>query len=142
MTVAIAAMTVGLRRYRDIPMLPTACLSNWLGALIALGFAAPLSAGAQDLGYLALFGLAQMGLGLTFFTIGSRLIPAAETALISALETPLAPLWVWLAFGEAVAAPAMIGGLLVMLRRRRTCAAAEPRQPAPIRRDQPCGVRP
>jgi drug/metabolite transporter (DMT)-like permease len=115
MTVAIAAMTVAMRRYRHIPLLPTACLSNWLGALLSLGFAAPLAVGAQDLGYLALFGLAQMGLGLTCFTIGSRLIPAAETALISALETPLAPLWVWLAFGEAVAPPAMIGGLLVMI---------------------------
>ncbi len=115
MTVAIAAMTVAMRRYRHIPLLPTACLSNWLGALISLGFAAPLAVGAQDLGYLALFGLAQMGLGLTCFTIGSRLIPAAETALISALETPLAPLWVWLAFGEVVAPPAMIGGLLVMI---------------------------
>jgi len=120
MTVAIAAMTVAMRRYRHIPLLPTACLSNWLGALVGLCFAAPLAAGPwdlgyQDLGYLALFGLAQMGLGLTFFTIGSRLIPAAETALISALETPLAPLWVWLAFGEAVAPPALIGGLLVML---------------------------
>jgi len=115
MTVAIAAMMVAMRRYRDIPLLPTACLSNWLGALISLVFAAPLAAGSQDLGYLALFGFVQMSLGLTFFTIGSRLIPAAETALISALETPLAPLWVWLAFNEAVSPPAMIGGALVMI---------------------------
>ena len=47
--VAIAAMTVAMRRYRHIPLLPTACLSNWLGALVGLGFAAPLVAGPQDL---------------------------------------------------------------------------------------------
>jgi len=104
-----------MRRYRDIPMLPTACLSNWLGALVSLSFAVPLAAGPRELGYLALFGFVQMSLGLTFFTIGSRLIPAAETALISALETPLAPLWVWLAFNEVVSPPAMIGGALVMI---------------------------
>ena len=55
-----------------------------------------------------------MTLGLTLFTIGSRLIPAAETALISALETPLAPLWVWLAFGETVSAQTLVGGAIVM----------------------------
>ena len=92
MTSAIAAMTVALRRYREVPMLPTACLSNFLGSLVSLAFAARLSLGPQDLVHLALFGFVQMSLGLTFFTIGSRLIPAAEAALISVLETPLAPL--------------------------------------------------
>jgi drug/metabolite transporter (DMT)-like permease len=33
--------------------------------------------------------------------------------LISALELPLAPLWVWLAFGEAPGARAAIGGTIV-----------------------------
>jgi drug/metabolite transporter (DMT)-like permease len=115
MTSAIAAMTVALRRYRGVPMLPTACLSNFLGSLVSLIFAAPLAAGAVDLGNLALFGLVQMSLGLTFFTIGSRLIPAAEAALISVLETPLAPLWVWLAFDERVSSHALIGGGVVMI---------------------------
>jgi drug/metabolite transporter (DMT)-like permease len=115
MTSAIAAMTVALRRYRGVPMLPTACLSNFLGSVISLAFAAPLAVGAVDLGNLALFGLVQMSLGLTFFTIGSRLIPAAEAALISVLETPLAPLWVWLAFDERVSPQALIGGGVVMI---------------------------
>src|SRR5262249_38997771 len=114
MTLALAAMTVALRRYRDVPMLPTASLANMLGALVGLVLGAPLAAGAQDLAYLALFGFVQMSLGLGFFTLGSRLIPAAETALISALETPLAPLWVWLAFGEAVSPHALAGGAVVM----------------------------
>jgi drug/metabolite transporter (DMT)-like permease len=115
MTSAIAAMTVALRRYRGVPMLPTACLSNLLGSVISLAFTAPLAVGTVDLGNLALFGLVQMSLGLTFFTIGSRLIPAAEAALITVLETPLAPLWVWLAFGERVSSHALIGGGVVMI---------------------------
>jgi drug/metabolite transporter (DMT)-like permease len=114
MTVAIAAMTVTLRRYRQVAMLPTACLSNLLGSLVSLTFTRPLAAAGLDLAYLALFGFVQMTLGLTLFTIGSRLIPAAETALISALETPLAPLWVWLAFGETVSAQTLVGGAVVM----------------------------
>ena len=96
MTTAIATMTVAIRRYRDTALLPTACLSNLLGSLVSLGAAQPLAASSLDLVYLALFGFVQMTMGLTLFTIGSRLIPAAETALIGALETPLAPFWVWL----------------------------------------------
>jgi len=115
MTSAIAAMTVALRRYREVPMLPTACLSNFLGSLVSLAFAARLSLGPQDLVHLALFGFVQMSLGITFFTIGSRLIPAAEAALITVLETPLAPLWVWLAFDEKVSPQVLIGGGVVMV---------------------------
>ena len=70
MTVGIAAMTVTLRRYRQVAMLPTACLSNLLGSLVSLAFARPLAVGHLDLAYLALFGFVQMTLGLTLFTIG------------------------------------------------------------------------
>jgi drug/metabolite transporter (DMT)-like permease len=115
MTLAIAAMMVVMRRFRAVPMLPTACLANLLGSLVALPLAAPMAAGPHDLVLLALFGFVQMSFGLTLFTIGSRLIPAAETALISALETPLAPLWVWLAFGEIVPPRGLAGGALVMI---------------------------
>lgn len=115
MTTAIAGMTVALRRYRGVPMLPTACFSNLLAALVSLAFTLPFAVGPQDLGYLALFGFVQMSLGLSLFTIGSRMIPAAETALIGTLETPLAPFWVWLAFGETVSVHALIGGAVVLL---------------------------
>jgi drug/metabolite transporter (DMT)-like permease len=115
MTLAIAAMMVVMRRFRAVPMLPTACLANLLGSLVALPLAEPMAAGPRDLVLLALFGFVQMSFGLTLFTIGSRLIPAAETALISALETPLAPLWVWLAFGEIVPPQGLAGGALVMI---------------------------
>jgi len=37
-----------------------------------------------------------------------------ESGLIGALDTPLAPLWVWMAFGEAVSINTMLGGALVM----------------------------
>ena len=35
-----------------------------------------------------------------FLTVGARLIPAAQVALITLLEVVLGPLWVWLAVGE------------------------------------------
>lgn len=47
--------------------------------------------GGTNLGYLALMGVVQMGLALFFLSLGARLIPAVEVALISQLETVLAP---------------------------------------------------
>lgn len=114
MTVASAAMIVTLRHYRAIPLLPTACLANLLGTLLALPFAAPLDVTSGDLVNLALFGFFQITLGLTFFTIGSRLIPAAEAALIAVLESPLTPFWVWLAFGDVPSTAALAGGAMVL----------------------------
>ena len=114
MTVASAAMIVTLRHYRAIPLLPTACLANLLGTLLALPFAASLDVTSGDLVNLALFGFFQITLGLTFFTIGSRLIPAAEAALIAVLESPLTPFWVWLAFGDVPSTAALAGGAVVL----------------------------
>lgn len=114
MTVAFAAMIVTLRHYRAVPLIPTACLANLLGALLALPFAAPLDVSASDLVNLALFGFFQMALGVALFTIGSRLIPAAQAALISTLETPLIPFWVWLAFGDVPSNAALAGGAMVL----------------------------
>ena len=113
MTVALGAMTVALRRYRAVPLLPTACLANLLGTVVSLGLAPQAIIGPWNMACLALFGL-QMTLGLGLFTVGSRFIPAAETALIGTLETPLAPFWVWLAFGESVPSRTLLGGTMVM----------------------------
>ena len=59
-------------------------------------------------------GVGQMGLGLAFLTMGARLIPAAEVALITLLEVVLGPLWVWLAFSERPSTTTLIGGAIVM----------------------------
>ena len=67
-----------------------------------------------DIGVLAMFGFCQVGLGLTLFTLGSRLLPSGQASLIATLETPLMPFWVWLAFAEVPSLRALIGGALVM----------------------------
>jgi drug/metabolite transporter (DMT)-like permease len=115
MTLAMAVMMVMLRRYRTVPLLPMACVSNLLGSLLVMPFAAPLSVLPAEIGYLALFGFVQMSLGLTVFSIGSRLIPPAQAGLIGAIETPLAPLWVWLACGEKPHVAAIVGGVVVLI---------------------------
>ena len=55
-----------------------------------------------------------MGVGLALLTIGARLIPPAEVALISLIEIVLGPLWVWLAYDERPTTATLVGGLVVV----------------------------
>jgi drug/metabolite transporter (DMT)-like permease len=115
MTVAIAAMTVTVRRHRNTPMVAAAAISNLLGSAVSIPLAHGIaSVAATDLAILAMFGFFQVALGLTLFVLGSRLLPSGQATLIATLETPLMPFWVWLAFQEIPAPRALVGGALVM----------------------------
>jgi drug/metabolite transporter (DMT)-like permease len=113
MTACMAAVMVIARRYPGIPIMPVACLSCLLSSLACWPLGRPLAVPPHDLVLLALFGLLNSTVGLAFFTLGARHLPAIETALIGSLEAPLAPLWVWLAFGETPGASTLVGGLVV-----------------------------
>ena len=114
MALSYAAMMVIIRQNRHVSMLPAACLSAFLCACVVLPFAHPTQVTTSSLVDLLLFGTAQFGLGLLLMTVGTRLISATRSALIGSLENPLAPLWVWLAFGEFPAWATWLGGTLVM----------------------------
>jgi len=115
MTLAFAVGIVITRHRRDVSMAPAICLSQLLVVLAVAPFASFGSVSEHDLAFLVLLGVAQMGLGLAFLTIGARLIPAAEIALITLLEVVLAPLWVWIAISERPAPTAILGGVVVIL---------------------------
>jgi drug/metabolite transporter (DMT)-like permease len=115
MMLAIATMTVAIRRHRETSMVAAAAISNFLGSLVSVPFAGGIASVTQtDIVVLALFGFFQVGMGLTFFTLGSRILPSGQASLIATLETPLMPFWVWLAFQELPALRAFIGGALVI----------------------------
>lgn len=115
MTLSLAIMMVISRKYRNIPTMPAACLSAILSALMALPFAGDIVVSLPDLGLLAAFGLVNSAIGLALFTLGARLLPAIETALIGAVETPLAPAWVWVFFAEVPSGATLIGGGIVLM---------------------------
>lgn len=115
MTVIVAAFTVLRRRFPDVPLAPAASISALLPALAVLPFLSGWPAGGREFTLLAAFGITNMGLALLCFTVGAKLIPAGQTALVSALETPLAPLWVWLAFDETPRPATLIGGGIVLV---------------------------
>ena len=100
---------------RDVSMAPATCLSQVRRARRAPRRSRiPAQVGARDLGLLVALGVGQIGLGLVFLTIGGRLIPAAEVALITLLEVVLGPLWVWIFLSEQPSAATLAGGAIVL----------------------------
>jgi drug/metabolite transporter (DMT)-like permease len=114
MSVSFAGTIVITRHQRQVSMAPATCLSQAAVFVCAAPFASASSIGTEDLALLAGLGITQIGLGLIFLSIGARLIPAAEVALITLLEIVLGPLWVWLALGERPGATTLVGGAIVL----------------------------
>jgi drug/metabolite transporter (DMT)-like permease len=114
MSISFAGVIVITRHLREVSMAPATCLSQALVFVFAAPFASTASVGAQDLALLIGLGVGQIGLGLIFLSIGARLIPAAEVALITLLEIVLGPLWVWIALSEQPSATTLAGGAVVL----------------------------
>jgi drug/metabolite transporter (DMT)-like permease len=115
MTFAFALSVVITRHRRDISMAPAICLSQLIVFVAFAPFAHPGGADARDVLLVIALGVGQMALGLAFLTLGARLIPAAEVALITLLEVALGPLWVWFALSERPSTSTLLGGAVVVL---------------------------
>ncbi|MFD9900288.1 DMT family transporter [Mesorhizobium sp. NPDC059025] len=115
MTLLMALMAIAMRQNDRFPVAETLLLSNILCAVAVLPFSDPLTVAAKDLGWLASFGLVQMTLGFLTFGLSLRYLPARDAALIGAVETPIAPIWVWLAFHEVPARSTIIGGSIIFV---------------------------
>lgn len=114
MTAAFAAVIVIARHRREVTMMPATCASQVLVVAVCLPFVQLGSAGDGDWLVLAALGIGQMGVGLALLTVGARLIPPAQVAVISLLEIVLGPLWVWLAYDERPRAATVAGGAVVV----------------------------
>ena len=113
-TASFAAVIVIARYRRDVSMMPATCASQVLVVVVCLPLVSLGSVDGQDWAILAALGIGQMGVGLALLTIGARLIPPAEVALISLIEIVLGPLWVWLAYEERPTTATLVGGLVVV----------------------------
>ncbi len=114
MTLAMALMMVIARRWPAIPTLPAATLSALMSSLAVLPLASLALPEPGQMVLLAGFGLVNSALGLGLFLAGSSRLPPVQSALIGALDAPLAPLWVWLVFAEAPGPATLAGGAVVM----------------------------
>ena len=115
MTLGMAGVSVLMRKYQNVPMLPAMGASAFFTSIFSFWFVQSLSVSTHDIVLIALFGIVQNAAGLVLYTLGSRRIPAAEATLIAALEVPFTPLWVWLVMGETPPFTTLVGGGVVLV---------------------------
>jgi drug/metabolite transporter (DMT)-like permease len=113
MTLMMSGLIVIYRRYPGTPAAGPMALSSMLLLPAALWFGDPLAADPAEIPMMAAFGLVFAVASITLGA-GAKRLPVPETALLSALEAPLAPLWAWLVFSEASNAATVIGGAVIM----------------------------
>lgn len=113
-----AAFTITLRWGRLEDMMPAVVLGGLFSMIVAA-----LVLGVQGEGLAVLprdgaiamaMGALQLAIGMALYTLGSRVIPAAELTLLSMVEVLLAPIWVWLLMGETATAGTFLGGAVLM----------------------------
>jgi drug/metabolite transporter (DMT)-like permease len=129
---AFAAMIVITRWRHEVSMAPAACLSQAILLAAFAPFATPSEIGGEDVAWLATLGIGQIGLGFALFTVGARLIPAAQAGLITLLEVVLGPLWVWLALDERPSTLTLVGGAIVIAAIVIQTREAPPREPGVV----------
>jgi DME family drug/metabolite transporter len=131
-----AVFTIALRWGKLEDMLPAVFLAGVFaiitGALVCefngYGFALP----RNDIVISLSMGVFQVGMGLVIYTIGSRVVSAAELALLSMTEVLLGPVWVWIFIGETVSFYTLLGGAVLMLAIAGNALSGLRRKPIPV----------
>lgn len=127
------AFSVCLRWGKVGDMMPVSMLGGVFSILVA-GVILSLSGQAivvsgHDMAISAGMGAAIVALGMVTYTLGSKVIPAAELTLLSLIEVLLAPIWVFLVLGETASAATFVGGgvLLAAVAMNAVMGARRPR---------------
>jgi drug/metabolite transporter (DMT)-like permease len=115
MALSFALALVITRHRRDVSMAPATCLSQAILVVAFIPFASPGEITGDDVVWLALLGIGQIGLGFALLTVGARLIPATQVGLITLLEVVLGPVWVWVALDERPSTLTLVGGAIVII---------------------------
>ena len=113
MTLMMASVMVLYRTRPATKVMLPAALSSVVLLPFGLMFGDVAATQPGELPVLMLFG-ASFAVAAATLSEGARRLPAAETALLSMLETPLAPILAWLILLEAPTIQALAGGALIL----------------------------
>lgn len=114
MTVAFAGMIVLQRRRPKATMIAVNAFGALGSGVFGLANSPHEAIGPHDFIILFLFGLTTIGLAFVIFMEGAKFVPSAEAGLISLIDVVLAPIWVFLAFGESPGPATIVGGAIVL----------------------------
>lgn len=113
MTLMMAGTMVVYRACPDTPTKLPAALSALILLPIAMMYSMPLQVSRAEISVIIVFGLV-FAVASVLLAEGSRLIPSAKAALLSSLETPLAPIWALLILAERPSISTIVGGVIIM----------------------------
>ena len=113
MTGAMASIMVIYRKYPDTPAAGPAVLQSLLLLPVAALLGRPFDIAPAEILVLAAFGLL-FALASITLAEGAKRIPSGQTALLSSLETPLAPTFAFLLFTEVPNFTTLLGGSVVL----------------------------
>jgi len=128
--------TITLRWRKLDDMMPTVFLAGVLAIIVSAticrlaGFSLALP--AQDILISLSLGVFQVGTGMALYTMGSRVVPAADLALLSMTEVVLGPFWVWVFLGETASAYTLLGGAVLLVAIAGNALSGLRHKPVPI----------
>lgn len=112
MTLMMAGVMVAYRMYPEATAALPAALSSVVLLPVAYAFGDPLAAPAAEMPVLIAFGLVFAVASVTL-SEGARRLPSAETALLSTLEMPLAPVLAFALLSEVPKPKVLLGGVVI-----------------------------
>jgi drug/metabolite transporter (DMT)-like permease len=115
MALCMAVMILISRKHPKIPALQATALASLLSALFVLPVLSLEVPNTSELTTLVAFSLVNQVIGFGLFALGASRLPPTQTALITALEAPLAPLWVWVFLSEVPGLATLLGGGMVLV---------------------------
>jgi len=114
MTTAMASIMVIYRKFPNTPGPGPAVLQSVFLIPIAMVVGNPFSASNKEIMILAAFGLL-FAIASVTLAEGAKRIPSGQSALIGALETPLAPIFAFMIFTEIPNSATFLGGAIVLV---------------------------
>lgn len=131
-----AIFTIALRWGKLEDMLPAVFLSGIFAAatsaIICYFGEYDFVLSVNDASIALAMGVFQVGAGLAIYTIGSKVVPAAELTLLSLTEVLLGPLWVWIFVGETASSYTLIGGVILLMAIAGNALTGLKRKPVPV----------
>ena len=113
MTLAMATIMVIYRARPDTPTAGPSVMQSLTLIPLALMFGNPLGTTPAEIAILAAFGILHAVASVTLAE-GAKRVPSGQTALIGALETPLAPILAVLILTELPGRATVVGGAIVL----------------------------
>ena len=114
MTTAMASIMVIYRKHPDTPGAGPAVMQSVLLLPFAAMLGDPFDVERTEVYVLAAFGLL-FAIASVTLAEGAKRVPSGQTALLSSLETPLAPIFAFLLFTEIPNMATFLGGSVVLL---------------------------